>query len=141
MANYGEIPYGDITEFKPNEIPDFDILLAGFPCQPFSISGKQKGFEDTRGTLFFNICQIIDEKNPSVIILENVKNLIYHANSKTFKVILKSLSELGYKVSHKILNTNDFGLPQNRDRIFIVASKNDYFDFKIILKEISRVIR
>ena len=134
--NYGEMPSGDITQINPKNIPDFEILLGGFPCQPFSISGKKRGFEDTRGTLFFDICRIIEEKYPKVIVLENVKHLIYHDNKKTFRIILDSLSNLGYKVSYKILNSINFGLPQNRERIFIVASKNRFFDFdKIEYKE------
>ncbi|WP_338768579.1 DNA (cytosine-5-)-methyltransferase [Bernardetia sp. ABR2-2B] len=141
-TNFGEKPYGDITQINPKEIPDFDILLAGFPCQPFSISGKKKGFEDTRGTLFFDICQIIDEKQPSVVVLENVKHLIHHDKKRTFTTILKALNNLGYNVTHKILNAKDFGLPQNRERIFIIATKNHYFNFsklktkkKVILKD------
>ena len=134
--NYGEMPSGDITQINPKNIPDFEILLGGFPCQPFSISGKKRGFEDTRGTLFFDICRIIEEKYPKVIVLENVKHLIYHDNKKTFRIILDSLSNLGYKVSYKILNSINFGLPQNRERIFIEASKNRFFDFdKIEYKE------
>ena len=134
--NYGELPNGDITQINPKNIPDFEILLAGFPCQPFSISGKKKGFEDTRGTLFFDICRIIEEKQPKVIVLENVKHLIYHDKKKTFRVILQSLSGLGYNISYGILNSLNSGLPQNRERIFIVASKNKFFDFdKIEYKE------
>lgn len=127
--NFGEKPFGDITKVNPSKIPDFEILLGGFPCQPFSISGKKQGFDDTRGTLFFDICRIIEAKQPNVIILENVKHLIHHDKKRTFKVILNSLKSLGYKVSHKILNAKDFGLPQNRERIFIIATKNNFFDF------------
>jgi len=138
-ANFGDKPFGDITEIEPVDIPDFDILLGGFPCQPFSISGKKMGFEDTRGTLFFDICQIINEKKPSVVVLENVKHLIYHDKKRTFKTILKSLMDLGYHVTHKILNAKDFGLPQNRERIFIIATKNHYFNFSK-LKTYKRVV-
>ena len=113
-ANFGEKPFGDITKIRPADIPDFDILLGGFPCQPFSISGRKMGFEDTRGTLFFDICQIIDEKQPSIVVLENVKHLIHHDKGQTFDTILRSLMSLGYNVTHKILNAKDFGLPQNR---------------------------
>lgn len=141
-ANFGDKPYGDITQIQPSSIPDFDILLAGFPCQPFSISGKKMGFEDTRGTLFFNICKIIEAKQPSVVVLENVKHLIHHDKKRTFSTILKALTALGYNVTHKILNAKDFGLPQNRERIFIIATKRHYFDFgklkkkkKVILKD------
>lgn len=129
IANYNEVPFGDITKIKPQEIPDFDILTGGFPCQPFSICGKQKGFEDTRGTLFFNICNIIKEKQPKVIVLENVKHLIHHDRGNTFKVIINSLEDLGYWVQYKILNAKNFGVPQNRERIIIIASKYKKFDF------------
>lgn len=127
--NFGEKPFGDITQIQSKDIPDFDVLLGGFPCQPFSISGKKKGFEDTRGTLFFEICRIIQDKQPKVIVLENVKHLIHHDSKKTFQVIIRTLKLLGYYVSFKILNTKDFGLPQNRERIFIIASKNTFFNF------------
>lgn len=128
--NYNERPYGDITKINPQDIPDFDILTGGFPCQPFSICGRRKGFEDTRGTLFFNICSIIKEKQPKVVVLENVKHLIHHDNGNTFKVIIESLEDLGYNTQYKILNAKDFGVPQNRERIIIVASKYGVFDFK-----------
>ncbi len=140
-ANFGEKPSGDITTINPIDIPDFDILLGGFPCQPFSISGKKMGFEDTRGTLFFDICRIIEEKKPSVIVLENVKHLIHHDKKRTFKTILKALMNLGYNVNHKILNAKDFGLPQNRERIFIIATKNHYFDFTKLKRKKKTVLR
>jgi len=127
--NFGERPHGDITSINPQDIPDFDVLLGGFPCQPFSISGKKLGFEDTRGTLFFDVCRIIDEKKPKVVVLENVKHLIHHDSKNTFKVIVNSLRHLGYNVSYKLLNTKDFGLPQNRERIFIIGTKDGIFDF------------
>lgn len=128
--NFGEIPYGDITKIDPvKDLPDFDILLGGFPCQPFSISGKKLGFEDTRGTLFFYICKIIKAKNPSVVVLENVKHLIHHDKGRTIKVILNTLKDLGYMINMKLLNAKDFGVPQNRERVFIVATRGRYFDF------------
>jgi DNA (cytosine-5)-methyltransferase 1 len=130
--NFGERPFGDITQINPKEIPDFEVLLGGFPCQPFSISGKKLGFQDTRGTLFFDVCRIIEEKKPKVIVLENVQHLVNHDKKRTFKTILISLKELGYNVTFKILNTKDFGLPQNRQRIFIVGSKKGFFDFEKI---------
>ncbi len=139
--NFGEKPFGDITKINPTDIPNFDILLGGFPCQPFSISGKKMGFEDTRGTLFFDICQIIDSKQPKVVVLENVKHLIHHDKGRTFKVIIKSLMDLGYNVTHKILNAKDFGLPQNRERIFIIATKKHYFDFDKLKKKKKVVLR
>ena len=140
-TNFGEKPFGDITKIKPSDIPDFDILLGGFPCQPFSISGKKMGFEDTRGTLFFNICQIIDEKQPSVVVLENVKHLIHHDKKRTFTTIIKALMNLGYNVTHKLLNAKDFGIPQNRERIFIIATKKHYFDFAKLKKKKKVVLR
>ena len=140
-ANFGEIPFGDITKINPSDIPDFDVLLAGFPCQPFSISGKKMGFEDTRGTLFFDICQIIDTKHPKIVVLENVKHLIHHDKGRTFRVILQSLIDLGYNVTHKILNAKDFGLPQNRERIFIIATKKYYFDFNKLKKKKKVILR
>lgn len=139
--NFGEKPFGDITKINPSDIPNFDILLGGFPCQPFSISGKKMGFEDTRGTLFFDICQIIDEKKPSVVVLENVKHLIHHDKGRTFDTILRALMSLGYNVTHKILNAKDFGLPQNRERIFIVATKKHYFDFAKLKRKRKVILR
>ena len=124
-ANYGEIPFGDITKKETKDfIPsNFDVLCAGFPCQAFSIAGYQKGFADTRGTLFFDIEQIIEKHKPKVVFLENVKNLVSHDDGKTFKIILDSLeNKLGYKVFYKVLNTaTHANIPQNRERIFIVA--------------------
>ncbi len=103
---------GDITKVNPHRIPDHDILCAGFPCQPFSISGRKKGFNDTRGTLFFNIMEIVKAKHPKVIFLENVKHLVHHDKGNTLRVILKELEDTGYKTSWKILNANNFGLAQ-----------------------------
>ncbi len=124
-ANFGEVPFGDITkESTKSYIPDnFDVLCAGFPCQAFSIAGYRKGFSDTRGTLFFDIEQIIEEHKPKVVFLENVKNLVTHDKGKTFKIITEILEEkLGYKVFHKVLNSmTHANIPQNRERIFIVA--------------------
>ena len=124
-ANFGEIPFGDITKQRiKNYIPkEFDILCAGFPCQAFSIAGYQKGFSDTRGTLFFDIEQIIRKHQPKVVFLENVKNLVTHDHGNTFKIILEILEKkLGYKVFHKVLNSmSHANVPQNRERIFIIA--------------------
>jgi DNA (cytosine-5)-methyltransferase 1 len=128
-ANYRTQVHGDITKVNPSTIPNHDILCAGFPCQPFSVSGKQKGFEDTRGTLFFNVLEIIKAKQPKVVFLENVKQLKYHDEGKTLQVILKCLAGEGYFVSWKVLNSKDFGLAQNRERIVIIASKKQEFDF------------
>ena len=120
---------GDITKVDPKTIPDHDILCAGFPCQPFSISGKQRGFADTRGTLFFNVLEIVKAKQPKVVFLENVKQLVYHDHGNTLKVILQSLNDIGYKTSWKVLNAKDFGTAQNRERIIIIANREKEFDF------------
>lgn len=128
-ANFGEVPFGDITKEETKKfIPDgFDVLCAGFPCQAFSIAGKRGGFEDTRGTLFFDVAEIIKRKQPKAIFLENVKGLFNHDKGKTLKTILNVLREdLGYFVPDpKVLNAKDFGVPQNRERIFIVGFRSD----------------
>ncbi|WP_346675075.1 DNA (cytosine-5-)-methyltransferase [Methanobrevibacter woesei] len=125
--NYGEIPDGDITAVDEKDIPDHDILLAGFPCQPFSQAGLHKGFEDTRGTLFFDIARIIKVKRPKAFMLENVKQLRGHDKGNTLKVILSVLDELNYYVPDpQILNAYHFGVPQNRERIIIVGFNKDY---------------
>lgn len=124
-ANFGEMPFGDITQISPKDIPDHDILLAGFPCQPFSIIGNMQGFSDTRGTLFFNIEEILRVKKPYAFLLENVKQLRTHDFGRTFNVILKKLEELGYFTHHTVLNALDFGLPQKRERTIIVGFKEN----------------
>ncbi|MGP1418981.1 MAG: DNA (cytosine-5-)-methyltransferase [Sphaerochaetaceae bacterium] len=145
FANFGVIPYGDITMIKESDIPNHDILVAGFPCQPFSIAGVSKknslgratGFEDrTQGTLFFNICKIIEAKRPKVFMLENVKNLKNHDHGRTWKVIESSLQDLDYSVFSAVLDGQDF-VPQHRERIIIVGfDKREYgevdfrFDYK-----------
>ncbi|MGI9055698.1 MAG: DNA cytosine methyltransferase [Pyrinomonadaceae bacterium] len=121
QANFGEIPFGDINGIAPQDIPDHNILLAGFPCQPFSIAGKGLGFADTRGTLFFNIESIIEAKKPKAFLLENVKRLTTHDKGQTFAVILEKLKNLDYTVYYKVLNSLEFGLPQKRERIYIVG--------------------
>jgi DNA (cytosine-5)-methyltransferase 1 len=129
-ANFGNRPYGDINEIEPKDIPDHDILLAGFPCQPFSIVGKGLGFADTRGTLFFNIEAILQTKKPKAFLLENVKRLATHDNGQTYAVILEKLEGLGYTVYAKIFNSLDFGVPQKRERIYIVGFlENIHFKF------------
>ena len=124
LENFGELPKGDIKLVDEKSIPNHQILCAGFPCQPFSISGKQKGFADTRGTMFFEICRILKEKNPPVVMLENVKHLVHHDHGNTLKTIIQNLEDLGYTVNSKVLNALDFGVPQNRERILIIGSKN-----------------
>ena len=110
-ANFGERPEGDITKINIKTIPEHNILLGGFPCQAFSICGNQKGFSDTRGTLFFNIEEILRIKKPYAFMLENVKNLRSHDKGRTFKILLEHLENLGYYVHHTILNSLDFGIP------------------------------
>jgi DNA (cytosine-5)-methyltransferase 1 len=126
-ANFGEIPFGDITNINEKDIPRHDILLAGFPCQAFSIAGRQEGFEDTRGTLFFDIARIIKSRKPAAFFLENVKGLTHHNRGKTFNRILEVLrKDLKYFVPEpKIINAKDFGRPQNRERVFIVGFRKD----------------
>ncbi|MFR2509402.1 DNA (cytosine-5-)-methyltransferase [Odoribacter laneus] len=127
---------GDINDADPADIPDFDVLCAGFPCQPFSIAGLRKGFEDTRGTLFFNIANIVHFKKfeqhhaPKVLLLENVKGLKNHNKGNTFRKILATLDELGYNHQEMILNAKNFGVPQNRERLFIVAWDKDQLEDK-----------
>lgn len=134
---------GDIREIESNDIPDFDFLLAGFPCQAFSTAGKQHGFADTRGTLFFEVERILKDKKPFAFILENVEGLVNHDKGKTFNVILNSLNNLGYQVSWKILDSQDFGVPQQRKRIFIVGTlteKINLEDFQITKKILNDIL-
>lgn len=130
-ANFGEHPSGDITKIEAKDIPNFDVLLGGFPCQAFSIIGKKEGFDnETCGTLFFEIERILREKKPKAFMLENVRNLTAHDKGKTFKVIRTHLEALGYTVYAKVLNALDFGVPQKRERIIIVGFKdNVMFEF------------
>ena len=142
--------HGDITKVSADEIPDFDFLLAGFPCQAFSAAGKRLGFEDTRGTLFFEVARIIKEKQPYGFVLENVEGLVNHDKEKpgdkigkTLTVILETLNDLGYKVSWKVLNAKFFGVPQERKRIYIVGTKKaapDLEHFKHMRRNLSTVL-
>lgn len=116
-------------------------MCAGFPCQPFSISGKMKGFEDTRGTLIYHVFKIIEKRNPEVVLLENVKHLVYHDSKRTLATIIQHLEELGYVVSKKVLNASDFGIPQNRERIIIIGHKNKKFDFSKIITQAKPVLK
>ena len=120
-ANFNERPNGDITQIATEDIPHHDLLLAGFPCQSFSIMGKMQGFKDTRGTMFFEIARILEYHKPKAILLENVKQLTTHDKGRTFATIIKTLAELGYHVKWQVLNALDFGLPQKRERIIIVG--------------------
>jgi len=118
--NFGEEPTGDITKIDEKDIPYHDVLCAGFPCQAFSISGKQGGFNDTRGTLFFDIARIAKYHKPKVLLLENVKHLVRHDNGKTLSTITRVLFDIGYEVFYEILDASDFGIPQSRKRVFFV---------------------
>lgn len=123
--NFGEIPDGDITQVNEKSIPSHDILCAGFPCQAFSISGKQLGFEDSRGTLFFDVARIVKEKKPKIVFMENVKNFAKHDNGNTLAIVKATMEELGYQFHYKILNAVDYGIPQKRERVYMVCFRND----------------
>lgn len=121
-ANFGEVPHGDITQIAASDIPNFDILLAGFPCQPFSSIGQRQGFKHrTQGTLFYDVLRILEGKRPAAFLLENVVGLVNHDGGNTFAVILQSLNELGYSVHHEVLDAADYAVPQHRKRIYIVG--------------------
>ena len=145
-ANFGVHPSGDITKISANDIPPHDILLAGFPCQAFSIMGKQQGFDDTRGTMFFEIQRILEHHRPQAILLENVKQLVTHDHGNTFAVISNVLQGLGYHIKWKILNALDFGLPQKRERVIIVGFTSEQccnqfdFDFPVIPYNLSDIL-
>lgn len=128
LINHEILPEGDIIDLKTKDIPEYDILCAGFPCQPFSVSGKQKGFSDPRGTLFFEIIRIIEDTRPKVILLENVKNILTHNNGQTLKTILFELERNNYTVHYETLNSSNFGLPQNRERVYFVAFNKEYYE-------------
>lgn len=113
--------YGDITKINERELPDFDFLVGGFPCQSFSIAGKRGGFEDTRGTLFFDIARLLKQKQPRLLLLENVKGLLSHDEGRTFATIISTLDELGYDLQWQVLNSKNHGVPQNRERVFIIG--------------------
>ena len=128
-ANYKITPHGDITQIESSKIPDHDVLLAGFPCQPFSIIGKKLGFDDIRGTLFFEIARILKDKKPKIFILENVKQLKTHDNGKTLDKIIKTLKTLKYNIYYDVLNALNYGLPQKRERIIIVGFLNNKIEY------------
>ncbi len=132
-ANFGDVPFGDITQIAAEEIPPHELLLAGFPCQAFSIMGQMKGFDDTRGTLFFEVARILAHHKPKAVLLENVKQLTTHDHGKTFETIKATLRSLGYHINWRVLNAMDFGLPQKRERVIIVGFRDEKayqkFDF------------
>ena len=145
QANFGLQPQGDITALTAEDVPDHDLLFAGFPCQPFSIIGRQRGFADPRGTLFFEVLRFIRTKRPLGIVLENVKQLATAQNGKVLWRILEDLHDLGYTVDHKVLNALDFGLPQKRERTIIVATLSSFWKFpwpeeKIPVQPLSEVL-
>lgn len=119
--HYGECDIRDIRTVKPSELPDFDLICGGFPCQSFSVAGKRGGFNDTRGTLFFEIARLAAEKQPRLLLLENVKGLLNHDQGRTFRTILATLDELGYDAQWKVLNSKNFGVPQNRERVILIG--------------------
>jgi len=123
--NFGEVPVGDITKVNEKDIPRHNVLCAGFPCQAFSVSGKRKGFKDTRGTLFFDIARIAKYHKPEILFLENVKNLERHNKGKTLQVICDTLDEIGYDVFKKVLNASHYGVPQSRKRIYFIAFRKN----------------
>lgn len=135
FKNYNDLPHGDITKIDEKDIPLHDILLAGFPCQAFSVAGYRKGFEDTRGTLFFDVARIIKRHKPKVVFLENVKGFVGHDKGNTFKIVKQILVDLGYKVYAEVLNTKDYGIPQNRERVYIVAFLDNAVEFSFPKKE------
>ena len=133
--NYKELPHGDITLIDEEDIPAHDIILAGFPCQAFSIAGYRKGFEDTRGTLFFDVARIAKYHKPKVLFLENVKGFVGHDKGNTFRIVKETLEELGYKIFSEVLNSKDYGIAQNRERIYIVAFLDKTIEFKFPKKK------
>lgn len=123
--NFGEVPQGDITKIEAKDIPEHDILCAGFPCQPFSTAGRRLGFEDTRGTLFFEVARILKEKQPTGFILENVKGLTNHDGGNTLEVIINAIHEIGYDCKCEVLNAKDYNVPQNRERWYCIGVRKD----------------
>lgn len=126
---YGYETVGDVTKIHETDVPDHDLLVGGFPCQAFSVAGKRRGFDEARGTLFFEIARIAKEKQPKVVLMENVKGLVNHDKGNTLRVILETMSDIGYRVDFEVLNSKHFNLPQNRERVFIVAVRDDLVDF------------
>src|SRR5690625_5193157 len=137
-ALYSDKPAGDITKIDAKDIPDHDLLVGGFPCQAFSLAGKRKGFEDTRGTLFFDIARIAAEKKPKALLLENVKGLVNHDRGNTLDVMIETLNDIGYVVDFDVLNSKYFGVPQNRERIFIVAIRKDLIEAEPFSEEATK---
>lgn len=137
--DYTHTPYGEVKQIRTDELPRFDLLVGGFPCQSFSNSGKKQGFDDTRGTLFFEICRILKDKRPTYFLLENVKGLLWNKGGETFQTILRLLTNLGYNIQYEVLNSQSFGVPQRRERIFIKGSVREKGGFK--LQPITRLVK
>jgi len=135
FSNFKEVPKGDITQIKSKDIPNHNILCAGFPCQAFSLAGKRKGFEDTRGTLFFDVARILKRKKPDAFILENVRGITSHNKGETIKIIRNTLKKVGYTIFEKNVNAKNYGLPQNRERWICVGFKKEIDDFEFPEKE------
>lgn len=126
--NFNENPYRDITKVIASELPKYDVLCAGFPCQPFSIAGKRMGFKDSRGTMFFEVARIIKHTQPKIIFLENVAGIVSHDSGRTITIITNTLEEFGYIVNRKLMNAKDYGIPQNRNRWYCVAIRKDIYN-------------
>lgn len=139
--NFGIEPEGDITKVDENTVPDHDILCAGFPCQAFSISGKQRGFEDSRGTLFFDVARVVKAKRPKVVFMENVKNFAVHDNGNTLEVVKATMEQLGYTFYQKVLNAVNYGMPQKRERIYMVCFRNDLTEKNFSYPEPFKLVR
>ena len=137
---FGYKPEGDITKIDEKDVPDHDLLVGGFPCQPCSISGKRKGFEDARGTLFFDIARIAKEKQPKALFLENVKGLVNHDKGNTLNVMIQTLCEIGYTVDFTVLNSKYFGVPQNRERVYIIAIRDDLIEQEDCVIEVNTIV-
>lgn len=126
-----EVFFTDVRAIEPSDMPECDIYCFGFPCQAFSIAGKRHGFEDTRGTLFFEVMRLAKERHPKILFAENVKGILSHQGGETFEVIIETMDELGYDVEWQLLNSKDFGVPQNRERVFLVGHSRDYSGSKV----------
>ena len=140
MNHSSKLTIGDINDLELSDIPEHDILCAGFPCQPFSIAGKRKGFKDSRSNVFWKMLEIIKHFRPSIIVLENVKNLETHDKGKTFATIISKLKSVGYNIKHKVLNTTEFGIPHHRERIYIVCflDKTMFKKFSFSIKPVAK---
>ena len=126
-----EVFFTDVRTIEPSAMPECDIYCFGFPCQAFSIAGKRSGFEDTRGTLFFEVMRLAKERHPKILFAENVKGLLNHIGGETFRVIIETMDELGYDVEWQLLNSKDFGVPQNRERVFIIGHSREFGGSKV----------